>query len=73
MSFQVFKKIVETICARSGGGITPLFSEEDGRYIAQYDDIEITGNSQSVRLTARWGSGKCHQAMIPKEVCSGAV
>lgn len=67
MSFQVFKQIVATICARCGG-ITPQFSEEDGRYVAQCDDIEISGNSKSVRLTARWGSG--HQAMVPQEVCN---
>lgn len=70
MSFATFKRIVLTICAKSGGGITPRFSEEDGKFVATYDDIEISGNSKSVKLTARWGSGKCHQAMIPQEVCN---
>lgn len=67
MSYQVFKKMVRTICAKSGEGIIPVFSNVDGKYTARYEDITITGNSKSVRLTAMWGSG--HQAMIPQEVC----
>lgn len=75
MSYQKFKQMVRSICARAGGGIRLRFSQEDDRYIAVYDDIEITANSQSSSLTVRWGSGqnhKPHMAMIPAEVrCGG--
>lgn len=70
MSYQVFKQVVATICARCGG-ITPQFSEEDGRYVARCDDIEIVGNSISVRLAALWDDG--HQAIIPQEVCDCGI
>lgn len=71
MSFEVFKKIVTTICAKSGGGIRPQFSQEDGRYLARYDDVVLSGNSSTYGVTVRWGSG--HQAMVPNETVKAAM
>lgn len=70
MSYTRFKTMVRSICAKAGGGIRLRFSQDDGRYFARYDDIEITANSQSSSLTVRWGSSskhKPHMAMVPVE------
>lgn len=71
MSFEAFKKIVRTICAKSGGGIRPQFSQEDGKYIARYDDVVMSGNSGTYGITVRWGSG--HQAMVPRDTVKAAM
>lgn len=71
MSFEVFKKIVHTICAKSGGGIMPRFSQADGKYIAQYDDVVMSGNASTYGITVRWGSG--HQAMVPVNTIKAAM
>ena len=67
MSYEVFKRMVHNICARSGDGIRPVFSNVDGKYTARYDDIVLSGCMGSTALTANWGSG--HTAMVPKGVC----
>lgn len=68
MSYTVFKRMIHTICAKSGNGIAaPVFSNEDGKYTAKYDGVTFTGCMGSSRLTATWGSG--HMAQVPKEAC----
>ena len=63
MKYQTFRKMVRTICTKAGIGIKPVITNEDGVFTCLYDDIRITANSQSTKLTVNWGSG--HQAQIP--------
>lgn len=72
MTFEAFRRMVFTICAKAGGGISPRFRNEDGKFIATYDDVVISANSKSPSLTVRWGSGKSHMAMVPKAVVCNA-
>ena len=72
MSFEAFRRMVLTICARAGGGIRPRFRNEDGKFMATYDDVVISASKSSKSLTVRWGSGKSHTAMVPKAVVCNA-
>lgn len=68
MSYQRFKAIVKSVCAKTGGGIKLKFRNEDGMFFAEYDDITITANRLSSSLTVNHGSGhgvhRAHTAMV---------
>lgn len=58
MSFQSFRRIVDSIVRESGEEVEPKITNEDGRYVASFSDgTRITSNSQSHRLCVEWGSG----------------
>lgn len=63
MTFERFKTHINGFIAKAGGGITVRFNHtDDGRHFANCSDgTVITGNSHSLKLTVRYGSG--HQAM----------
>ncbi len=71
MSFEVFKQKVEALIARADNTIKVRFStdSDEGKHIARClsgdneNDVvaTIVGNSASLSITVRWGSG--HQAM----------
>lgn len=68
MSYQRFKAIVKSVCAKTGGGIKLRFRNEDGMFFAEYDDITVTANRLSTALTWNFGSGhgtrRAHTAMV---------
>lgn len=63
MTFERFKAHINGFIAKAGGGITVRFNHtDDGRHFANCSDgTVITGNSHSLKLTVRYGSG--HQMM----------
>ena len=63
MSYERFKAHINGLISKAGGGITVRFKHtEDGKHYANCSDgTVITGNSSSLKLTVRYGSG--HQAM----------
>lgn len=64
MTFQRFKALCKTICAKAGHGLVLTFSNEDGVFKAEYGDIKITGRPGSDITTANWGSGHVAQFHI---------
>ena len=56
MSYATFELRIKR---RFGNGA--IFMQEDGKHIAQIDDVIISGNIFSNRVTVSWGSG--HMAM----------
>lgn len=64
MSYEDFQKRVEAILKRVGN-ITAEFSHEDGKHHALCSDgTMIVGNSQSLKVMVRWGSGHVSYAQI---------
>lgn len=63
MTFERFKAYINRLISKAGGGITVRFNHtDDGRHFANCSDgTTIIGNSRSLKLTVRYGSG--HQAM----------
>lgn len=63
MSYERFKAHINGLIAKAGGNITARFNHAaDGRYFANCSDgTTIIGNSHSLKLTVRYGSG--HQMM----------
>lgn len=64
MSYEVFKRRVNALIDRTGGGIRVRFSTdpEKGRHYANCSDgTTIIGNERCKQVTVRWGSG--HQAI----------
>lgn len=62
MSYEVFQTRVK--CLLSRVNMTALFTQDEynGKYIAICDDgTQIIGNSVSMKVTVKFGSG--HQAM----------
>ena len=68
MSYEHFKARINQLVAKAGGGITVRFNHaDDGRHFANCSDgTVIIGNSRSLKLTVRYGSG--HQAMTEAAV-----
>lgn len=69
MTYEAFKRIVKTICARSGAGLRVRFSSgRDGMFIARYGDIVLTANKSAESITCNFGSGsgikRSHMAMV---------
>jgi len=64
MSYEVFRRRVNALIVRAGGGIKVRFSEdtEKGKFFANCSDgTTIIGNPSSLKVTVQYGSG--HQAM----------
>lgn len=64
MSYKVFRRKVNALIAKAGGGISVRFSNdsEKGRYCASCSDgTTIIGNEVCLRVSVRWGSG--HQGI----------
>lgn len=60
MSYEVFKRKVNALIAKAGGGIKVRFSSdtEKGRHFAKCSDgTTIIGNNTCLKVTVRWGSG----------------
>lgn len=64
MSYEVFKRRVNALIDRAGGGITVCFNNDTdkGRFFANCSDgTTIIGRPSGLKITVRYGSG--HQAM----------
>lgn len=60
MSFLVFRRRVEQMVKRAGGGISVSYraDRENGRHIASCSDgTKIIGSTSSLKVSVRWGSG----------------
>lgn len=68
MTYEFFKIWCKTMCAKAGGRYRLRFSQEDGKYRAQYDDITISANSESKVFTVLCGSGHCATFPQPEAV-----
>lgn len=64
MSYDVFRRKVNALISRAGGGISVRFynDAEEGKFFANCSDgTTIIGNPTSLKVTVRYGSG--HQMM----------
>lgn len=64
MSYEVFKRRVNALIDRAGGGIEVRFSNDidEGKFFAKCSDgTIIIGCSSGLKVTVRYGSG--HQAI----------
>lgn len=64
MSYEVFRRKVNALIGRAGGGISVRFSKDadTGRFFARCSDgTTIIGNPSTLKVTVRYGSG--HQMM----------
>lgn len=64
MEYRVFRKKVNELIRKAGGGISVRFStdNEKGKHVAQCSDgTVIMANNQTLGISVRWGSG--HQAV----------
>ena len=62
MPWDVFYKRMLSIAEKSGISLLGTSCDDKGKYIARFsDDTVITGNSISLKLTVKFGSG--HMAM----------
>lgn len=64
MSYAVFRRKVNALIARAGGGISVRFHHdtEKGKFFANCSDgTTIIGNPACLKVTVRYGSG--HQMM----------
>lgn len=60
MSYEAFKAKVKALINRAGGRISVGFynDRQRGRYFANCSDgVTIIGNSSSLKVSVRWGSG----------------
>ena len=66
MSYEVFQKRINALLRRvKGGGITVSFSHRDGKHYANFSDgTTIIGNSVSMKVAVKWGSGHVASATI---------
>ena len=67
MSYEVFKNKVTAMINRAGSGLKVRFStdEEIGKHYASCSDgTTIIGNSSSLKVTVKWGSGHTALATI---------
>lgn len=65
MSYEVFRRKVNALIERAGGGISVRFRNdaEAGKFFANCSDgTVIIGNSQTLRVSVRW-NGRNHQSM----------
>lgn len=64
MSYDAFRRKVNALISRAGGGISVRFhnDDENGKFFANCSDgTTIIGNPSSLKVTVRFGSR--HQAM----------
>lgn len=64
MSYEVFRRKVNALIAKAGGGISVRFSTDTdkGKHYAYCSNgTTIIGNLSCLKVTVHWGSG--HQAM----------
>lgn len=67
MSFEGFKRKVNALIERAGGGIAVMFAtdEELGKHYAVCSgEIMIIGRTSCKRVEVRWGSGHTSLATI---------
>lgn len=67
MSFLVFRRRVDGMIKKAGGGISVSYraDRENGRHIAQCSDgTKIIGNTSSLRVSVRWGAGHAATAEL---------
>lgn len=65
MSFQEFVDGIIELAAKCGENVTVHFDydEKAGKYVGiASNGMQFTGNSYSLKITARWGTG--HQAQF---------
>lgn len=65
MSYEVFRRKVNALIAKTGGGVKVKFSADDDKgthYANLSDGTTIIGNNTSFKVTVRWGSG--HQGIV---------
>lgn len=66
MSYDFFRRKVNALIERAGGGIQVRFSTDPdkGKFFANCSDgTTIIGSEACLRVTVRWG-GRNHQSMI---------
>ena len=64
MSYEDFQEKVKAILEKAGG-VTAKFFHDDGKHHALCSDgTMIVGNSQSLKVMVRWGSGHVSHAKI---------
>lgn len=64
MSYEVFRRKVNALIAKAGGGLAVRFftDTESGRHYASCSDgTVIIGNTACLKVSVRWGSG--HQGI----------
>ena len=67
MSYEVFRRRVNALIGKIGGGIVAVFSHDNdcGRHTAVCSDgTIIIGNDISLKVTVKWGSGHVATATI---------
>jgi len=67
MSYEVFRRRINALIQKTGGGIVAVFShnQDTGRHTAVCSDgTIITGNDISLKVTVKWGSGHTAVAAI---------
>lgn len=66
MSYEAFKAMVNALISRKRLNIKPRFyhDTENGKYYAYCNDVKITGNPASKKVTVNWGSGHTAMATI---------
>lgn len=67
MSYEVFKRKVNALINKVGGGINVKFSTnpEKGKHYANCSDgTTIIGNEACLKVSVRWGSGHQSYAQI---------
>lgn len=62
MNYESFKTVVNNLVRKAGGGISVRFSYSGGKYVARAENVLITGNPISTKVTVRW-NGRNHQGM----------
>lgn len=65
MSYEEFQKRIKALLKKAGGGVRARFFHEDGKHHAMCSDgTVIVGNSQTLKVMVRWGSGHASHAEI---------
>lgn len=58
MSFEVFKARITAIAAAAGCKVTSCEHDEStGCHFARCGDVTFRGNTESLKVQVRWGSG----------------
>ena len=66
MSYDSFTNRVSALLERVGGITAEITNDPDtGKFTAVCSDgTTITGNSRSLKISVRWASGHCAQAIL---------
>ncbi len=65
MSYDKFMESIFHLIKKAGIPLNVRFSNNGGNYTAEADGVKFAGNSASLRISARWGSG--HTAFFRPE------